>query len=57
MEQENITDDSNQLRGEQMKSIFSLFSNLPAPFPPTPPPPLKKKERKGEMKEFLQVKV
>ena len=56
MEQENITDDSNQLRGEQMKSIFSLFSNLPAPFPPTPPP-LKKKERKGEMKEFLQVKV
>ena len=34
-----------------MKGIFSLFRDLPPP----PPPHLKKKERKGEMKEFLQV--
>ena len=37
-----------QLRGEQMKGTFSLFSNLPAPSPPLPHPPLKKRKEKEE---------
>ena len=58
MEQENITADSNQLRGEHAdEKHFFFVQQLASPLPPHPPPPPKKKERKGEMKEFLQVKV